>query len=185
MATCDEKHCETWDAGSDAWYKTISDITLKVAYRFARDRDIAEDLAQDVLYKVAKNENPYIQLTKNDLTRKLYAITKNRWIDHYRKRKNIFNRMISFDDPDNSALQNMIPDRSAEQWIKDLETRSELEWIFRQLPPIERKVLILKYLQECTYEEIALKTHKTVDAVDSCLRRALKKNQKSEQFDSF
>ena len=114
-------------------------------YRKVSDKYIAEDLTSVVFLKVYEKLAGY-DSSKASVATWIYTIANNTVIDYYRTHK-VFDEI-----PENIA--NM--DEIDESIIKE-EMLSELADALRQLPERERDLLILRYYDDMTLKDIAVK----------------------------
>lgn len=78
---------------------------LSFSFRFARDRDEANDLVQETLLKAISNHHRFTEHV--NLKGWLFMIMKNTFINNYRKNQ----RMKVTSDSINDSMQRTIPDR--------------------------------------------------------------------------
>lgn len=148
----------------EAYQRPVYNLT----YRMLGTPEEAEDAAQEAFLRA------YARLGQYDPNHKfstwLFSIANHHCIDRLRKRRKTF---ISIDDnPVLQNLQNESPE--PEENVLDAEQASELQALLSQLEPEYRTPLILRYWEECSYEEIAQSMDLTVSAVKSRLFRARK-----------
>ncbi len=125
-----------------------------VAYRMLRQREDAEDVAQEVFLHV------YRALDKFDLEQRfspwIYRIASNLCLDKLRKNKNV---TISLDAPlaEDRGLYRQIPDAAEgpPELAANAETRREIQAAIDALPEKYRLIVILRHTRDLAYEEIA------------------------------
>jgi len=137
-----------------------------ITYRMLGNPEEAEDAAQEAFLRA------YSNLSKYDPKRKfstwLFSIANHHCIDRLRKRRM---KWVSIDD--NPVLSNMAGDSpQPERKALGQEERESVQRVLEQLDPTYRMPLILRYWEECSYEEIAEIMDITVPAVKSRLFRA-------------
>ncbi|MFZ1735987.1 MAG: sigma-70 family RNA polymerase sigma factor [Candidatus Moraniibacteriota bacterium] len=144
---------------------------------FSSDEDI-EDILQETFIKVYKNLNAF----DGDLTFStwIYHICRNTVIDSIRK-KSSRPKTIGLDTEDFAHLfqdpVNII------QAIDSQEQLRKITAIIESLPLIYREVLILKFLEEKSYEEIMDIIEKPKGTVASLINRGRKLlKEKSEKY---
>lgn len=123
--------------------------------RMVRDREIIEDLLQEVFLKAF--DNIYSYNTQYAFSTWLYRITTNHTIDYLRKKKL---KTYSLDEPvqtkDGEVSIDVI-DESSES--DDLIQRKQRSKILRQaldsLPDKYKQVIELRHMDELSYQEIA------------------------------
>jgi RNA polymerase sigma-70 factor (ECF subfamily) len=146
-----------------------------------RDED-AEDLLQDIFLKVYLNLNSFNQQMK--FSSWIYAIARNQIISHYRK---LHAR------PEGHA--EVLDDQLAERFITDFNlpqkqdqqyAKEAVNEALYKLKSKHRDILILKYIEEKSYQEISDIIKKPVGTVGSLLSKAreeLKKNFFTEKLE--
>ncbi len=148
-------------------YKTK---VFNMAYGFTRDREAADDLAQEIFIKA------YYALGKFQFKAGfgtwLYRIAVNHIKDHLRKQKK--EKHISFDDVhQESRLSQDAADRREDAREKERRIRLIHQGLQR-LPQKHRVILTLRDIQGHSYEEIASILNLSPGTVDSRLHRARK-----------
>ncbi len=148
-------------------YKTK---VFNMAFSFTRDREAADDLAQEIFIKA------YYALSKfkfkSGFGTWLYRIAVNHIKDHLRKKKK--DRHISFDNVRHeSKLAEVEADRKSDAREKENRIRL-LHRALQSLPQKYRVILTLRDVQGHSYEEIANILELSPGTVDSRLHRARK-----------
>lgn len=145
-------------------------------YRFVGNKEEAEDLLQNVFFKVYK----YCQNfdTKRKFSSWIYRIAHNEAVN-YIKRKNI-KKFISLEDflSSKDRVETKSEAKSPmEVWISK-ELRKEMETALKELPDKYKEVLEMRYFSEKSYEEISEKLGKPVNTVGTLINRAKNKLEK-------
>ncbi|NER13612.1 sigma-70 family RNA polymerase sigma factor [Leptobacterium flavescens] len=131
-------------------------------YKMCGDRDLSEDLTQDVFYKVIKYKDSY---NGGKFSSWVYTIARNGLSNYYRTRKE-----------DNSKLEEVMY-KLGEEYIEE-ESGEEIAHLHRminKLKPNDKELLVLNKLQGIRYEELAEITGNTAGAVKVKVHRAVKK----------
>jgi len=156
----------------EAYQRPVYNLT----YRMLGSPEEAEDAAQETFLRA------YSRLDQYDVNHKfstwIFSIANHHCIDRLRKRRA---KYVSIDE--NPVLQNL--EHEAPQPEEDLlsqEVAAELQKLLGKLDPDYRTPLILRYWEDCSYEEIAETMGLTVSAVKSRLFRARK--QVAELYES-
>jgi len=124
---------------------------FNIAYKFVGKHDLAEDLTQDIFLKLYRSLDTFDR--RANFQTWLISVSRNLCIDHYRsvrKERETINR-----DIDPSTLTPMSRDRSA---YSQLELRDRVQLLraaMDTLPPTLRTAVLLRDIQEFTYQEIA------------------------------
>ena len=138
----------------DAWSQIVRQHWRKVfniAYKFTGKHDEAEDLTQDVFLKIFKSLNTFDR--RANFQTWLVSVSRNLCIDHYRsvrKERETIDR-----DVDAGELS---PASSTKSPFAALEQRDRVELLKKaldQLPPTLRSAVLLRDIQELSYQEIA------------------------------
>lgn len=148
----------------EAYQRPVYNLT----YRMLGSPEEAEDAAQETFLRA------YSRLDQYDVNHKfstwLFSIANHHCIDRLRKRRA---KVVSIDE--NPVLENL--EHGAAQPEEDLlsqELAAELQTLLDKLDPDYRTPLVLRYWEDCSYEEIAEAMGLTVSAVKSRLFRARK-----------
>ncbi len=125
------------------------------AFRLTRDRETAEDIAQETFVKVWKNLKKY-NPEKNFKTW-LLAIAKNTALDYLRKKKT-----VSISDFDDFADRPFLA-----------EDKNIFDNLLKKISPLYREIILLRYNDRLTFEEIGRILSRPLNTVKSQHRRAL------------
>ncbi len=141
-------------------------------YRIVRNKEDAEDISQDTFFKVWKNLQKYD--ARESFKTWLFAIARNTAIDHLRKKKSfVFSDLAG--EEDDSRFEESIADPSPipDEIFAMAEKKKMLEEMLSKISPIYRQVLLLRYQNGLTFEEIGKVLKKTLNTVKSQHRRGL------------
>lgn len=138
-------------------------------YKIVNHKEEAEDIVQETFIKVYKNLNSF------DADRKfsswLYRISHNETINYLKKHKRV--TMLYYEEGD--YLFNSL--KYEKDLIKELiikEDDQQLKKALGKLPLKYKDVIILKYLEDRSYEEIAQILNKPINTVGTLINRAKK-----------
>ena len=112
-----------------------------------------EDILQDVFIKIYRNINDYDDSLI--FSSWIYRITHNYIIDWYRKNKKHIS--VSLDD-DDSKLIHILQDENGiidAQESRDQENLERIKEEVKKLPPDYQEILMLKFFEDKSYEEIS------------------------------
>ena len=120
----------------------------------------AENILQDVFIKVYKNINSYNSIYK--FSSWIYRIAYTTTIDNYKKHKNINENTTSIDvdlwdwEWTTNSLLDLIEDenQNIHENLKRKELSSKVREIINQLEPKYKDVILLKYIEWMSYDEI-------------------------------
>jgi len=140
--------------------------------RMLRDRALAEDLSQDTFLKAFSRLDRYDPTYR--LSNWLFKIAHNTVIDHVRKQKSAALPIDSLSrGEDLSALEPGDPAaRDPIETLAQAELARAVDSAMASLRPEYRQVVVLRYQEELSHEEIARITGLPVGTVKSHLHRA-------------
>lgn len=146
---------------------------FNVACKMFSNSEDAADIAQEALIKVYKNIDKFD--FNSSFSTWLYRITVNACIDEMRRRKGKESFSIDAEDEE-SGLTVQIEDTSlgAEEKVIQNETVSEVRAAIDKLSDEHKTVIILRDLQDMTYEQVAQTLDISIGTVKSRLARARK-----------
>jgi RNA polymerase sigma-70 factor, ECF subfamily len=140
-----------------AWEKLVVRHTKRIynlCYRFVGRIDQAEDLTQEVFLKVFRNLSSFRPETGQFITW-VMSVGRNLLIDHYRQSKD--DRVtISTDENEEFSILDSLPAAQASPQV-ELEREENVALLrkaLERLPPQLREAVILRDLEELSYEEI-------------------------------
>ena len=146
---------------------------FNVACKMFSNSEDASDIAQEALIKAYKNIDKFD--FNSSFSTWLYRITVNACIDEMRRRKGRESISIDAEDEE-SGLAVQIEDTSlgAEERVIQNETVSEVRTAIDKLSEEHKTVIILRDLQDMTYEQVAQTLDLSIGTVKSRLARARK-----------
>jgi RNA polymerase sigma-70 factor, ECF subfamily len=149
---------------------------FSLIFRMVRDRETAEDLAQDTFIKVLNNIDRYRPEFK--LSSWLFKIANNVTIDHLRRRQLA---TVSLDGSPHAAtaaeaqatsLDVESRGQSALEAIESRELGSAIEQAIGKLRPEYRSCILLRHVEGRSYEEIAATLDLPLGTVKTYIHRA-------------
>lgn len=146
--------------------KVLSYLTGKVS-----DRNVAEDLAGDVFLRCYKNIQKF-DASKGSESTWIFMITKNLLKNYYRDRKvnASIDNMEGFDVADEQDVEEEIA-----QALRLEEIREFLDREIAKLDSVKRQILLMRYYDEMSSNEIAQIMNMTPGNVRVILTRTLNK----------
>ncbi|MBK9104940.1 MAG: sigma-70 family RNA polymerase sigma factor [Saprospiraceae bacterium] len=153
----------------EALFHKMRDKLYRYAFRFVKDGEVAEDVVQDVMYKLWQKREEADEI--ENLEAWLMVLTRNRSLDLLRKVKD---NHVSMDEAYTVSDQAPVPDKLLE--TADLMTL--LQQCLNQLPEKQRSIFHLREIEQMTYEEISQMTGYNLDDVKVSLFRARKHIQR-------
>jgi RNA polymerase sigma-70 factor (ECF subfamily) len=124
---------------------------FNVAYKFVGKHDEAEDLTQDIFLKIFKSLDTFDR--RANFQTWLISVSRNLCIDHYRSVRK--ERQTIARDVDSSDLQPATPERGPYAQAEHQDLRAQLRTALEALPLTLRTAVVLRDLQELSYQEIA------------------------------
>ena len=137
-----------------AWEQIVRQNWRKVfnvAYKFVGKHDEAEDLTQDIFLKIFKALKTFDR--RANFQTWIISISRNLCIDHYRSV--LKERQTIARDVDSNDLQPATSDRGPYAQAEHQDLRAQLRQALETLPITLRTAVVLRDLQELSYQEIA------------------------------
>jgi len=140
-------------------------------YRYTQNHQDCEDLVQETFLRVHKSKHSYTRIAR--FSTWMYTIALNLAKSLYKKKKRMQKVSIHKDasDPQDFEMliedQHILPDEILHQKL----SMEQLEKALMALPEEFQEVVMLRDLQELTYEEIAKKTNTPMGTVKSRINR--------------
>ncbi|WP_207427771.1 RNA polymerase sigma-70 factor [Pedobacter sp. SYSU D00535] len=147
------------------------------SYRIVQDRDIAEDIVQDVFVKLWEKKDE-IKITTS-LKAYLFQSTINQSLNYLKKYKNSLNRETAF------GRETGVDINSTEQIMALKEVSRRVDEVVEALPDACRTVFILSRYEQLSYKAIAEKLNISVKTVENHMTKALKYLRKHLLFISL
>jgi RNA polymerase sigma factor (sigma-70 family) len=133
--------------------------------KLTRNRDISQDLTQNLFYRMIKYKNSY----KNDLSVKswMYQMARNLHRDYCREEKRSEGLFLKTDSypVDITEESSGFPEEDYER----------LENAFSSLSPEQKEIIVLSRYQGLRYEEISAIINQSVPAIKVAMHRAIKR----------
>ena len=140
-------------------------------YLIVKDREVAEDLFQDVMIKVVRMIRSGKYNEEGKFKPWVTRIARNLAIDHFRKQQ----RTPLQHENDSFDIFSIIPrgDDNAEQKIIKDENGRYIRELIQQLPDKQKEVLIMRHYGELSFKEIAKITKVSINTALGRMRYAL------------
>ncbi|WP_041806429.1 RNA polymerase sigma factor [Rhodothermus marinus] len=177
----DEDLMSLFQAGTleafDILVSRYKDPLANYLYRFLGDPKEVEDLLQETFMRVYRNRHSYRRIAK--FSTWLYTIAGNLARSEYRKRKRrrVYSLQSVNRDEEEYEVEipdeTFAPDRHTESTIQDRYIQEAL----KQIPEEFREVVVLRDVQQLSYEEIAEITGLPMGTVKSRINRGRTKLQ--------
>ena len=138
-----------------AWEEIVTAFSRRIfnlAYRFTSSPDAAEDLTQDVFIRIYRTLDQY-DPKQGDLANWLMRLARNLIIDDYRHRqRNPQNTMADAVDDHQYHLRAV--GTSAQKEMERRELAAQVQDGINKLPPDLKTCVILRDIEELSYQEI-------------------------------
>jgi len=155
--------------------KRYKDPLMNFVFRFVGDKDVSSDIVQDTMIRFYLNKDSYKSFAK--FSTWIYTIASNLAKNELkrRKRKNLFS-LSSGEDEQQIDIKDRAatPDVMADSGIKNQIIQNALT----KVKPVYREVVILRDIQDLSYEEIAEITGLSIGTVKSRINRGRTQLQK-------
>jgi len=157
-----------WQSGDiaafEALFQQYKNLVFKNAYLITGSKEEAEDVLQEVFVSVWKSRLTY-NSNKGKLTTWLHRITVNKCLERQRRKKLPFVSLEKVDLPQTQSSYEV------------LVSRQEYERLIEAMNSLDikhRVVLVLRYFNDMSYEEIAQTVGVPLGTVKSRINQALK-----------
>ncbi|HMG33539.1 MAG TPA: sigma-70 family RNA polymerase sigma factor [Blastocatellia bacterium] len=142
------------EGDQQAWSEIVRNFSRRIynlAYRFTSSHGAAEDLTQEVFIRVYRSLNQY-DASLGDLSNWLMRLARNLVIDDYRKRQ----RTPTSAGDDLAEHEYHLPSSndSPQRSLERQERRLQVLAAINKLSPDLRECVILRDIEELTYQEI-------------------------------
>jgi len=164
----------------DQIVRRYKDPLLNFVYRFVGDSIEAEDIVQDTFYRVYKNKHYYKEVAK--FSTWIYTIASNLSKTELRRRRR--RKFFSINSDSTTEKEYELPDisKNPETKTNSIITEKIIQKAISKLPPKFRQVIILRDVQEFSYEEIASILKVPLGTVKSRVNRARLRLQEDLKF---
>jgi RNA polymerase sigma-70 factor, ECF subfamily len=152
-----------WDQIVRTYWRKV----FNVAYKFVGKHDEAEDLAQDIFLKIFKSLDTFDR--RANFQTWLISISRNLCIDHYRsvrKERETIDR-----DVDANELSPVSHEESPAAALEQRDRVTLLRQALAALPDTLRTAVLMRDIQEWSYQEIADKLRLPEGTVKSRINR--------------
>jgi RNA polymerase sigma-70 factor (ECF subfamily) len=143
----------------------VGPVALRVAYRWTADRQQAEDVVQEALFRTWRSRE---RITENPRAW-FFKILWRVFLHHQKRRSSHRETLLEHESLACGT------DGSYDQ----VDTRLDVEGWLATLPEVDRHLLAMRYGEDFTIQEIADITGMRVGTVKSRIHRALKQLQRS------
>ncbi|MCY3807877.1 MAG: sigma-70 family RNA polymerase sigma factor [Gemmatimonadetes bacterium] len=147
-----------------------------LVYRMVRERDLAEDLAQDAFIRAFRGIGTYKPEYK--FSSWIFKIAHNVTIDHLRRRRldtiSMEGSRYARTEEERERSRPVVAssDESPAEHLENQELRGEIEEAIGNLRPHYRTVILLRHVEGRSYQEIAEITDLPLGTVKTYIHRA-------------
>ena len=146
------------------------DRLINYVYRFLGDLDVAEDIVQDTMVKVYTHKHYYKEIAK--FSTWIYTIASNLAKTELRKKKTRKETILSHLNTEDRKYEIPSGELDSENLIQSEYTEKEIKNAILELPLHFRTVVILRDIQELSYDEISIIIKVPLGTVKSRINRA-------------
>ncbi|MFN2452671.1 MAG: sigma-70 family RNA polymerase sigma factor [Pyrinomonadaceae bacterium] len=164
------RRCRAGDG--TAWEEIVSTYSRRIynlAYRFTSRPDAAEDLTQEVFVRVYRSLAQY-DAKQGDLQNWLMRLARNLIIDDYRRRQRQ-PQDTHADDLEDHSYHLRSTTNSVQRDMERRELGAQVQAGIDKLPPDLRTCVILRDIEELSYQEIVDLLHIPEGTVKSRINR--------------
>jgi RNA polymerase sigma-70 factor, ECF subfamily len=154
---------QAWDQIVRQYWRRV----FNVAYKFVGRHDEAEDLTQDVFLKIFKSLATFDR--RANFQTWLVSVSRNLCIDHYRsvrKERETIDRDVNADD-----LSPLSVEVNPHVALERQDLAQELRRALQHLPETLRAAVVMRDIQDLSYQEIADRLHLPEGTVKSRINR--------------
>lgn len=144
--------------------ENVDRIHRYVFFRVGRNRDVTEDLVSEIFLKAFNAFDSYDPSVSRSAW--IYRIAHNHLANYYRDKKETVD------------LEDIAPFAVGERGQETMERREThlyVEKALDQLPPEDRRLVTMKYLEGYSYQDMAPILEKSADSLKVATFRAMKK----------
>ncbi|MCP4157992.1 MAG: RNA polymerase sigma factor [bacterium] len=156
---------------TEAWNMMVAKYSKKVynlALNFAGNRDDASDITQDIFLKVYNNIDKFQQERNFDSW--LLRLSKNYCIDYYRKSKHYRQKLELNEALYDGAIHDDM--KTPEDTVVKNDEIKYLRKKLQQLSPDVRALIIMRDIQNYSYQDIAVELELPLGTIKSRINRA-------------
>ena len=171
----DHQLIELLQSGNHRYFSVLTDryqkYILQKCTSYVKDKDAAEDLTQEILIKVFTELSHFRSEAK--FSTWLFAIIHHTCVDYLRRNKKSVRKVLTVKLAD--SLGEWLEDEDELDEIKTIEL---MDALLEQLSPEDKLILLMKYKEKHSIQDIVLAMHLSESAVKMRLKRAREKMNK-------
>jgi len=154
-------------------YERYAAHVMGLAFRITNDKDLAEDIVQEVFWRIWRIAESY-QAQRGSFAAWLLTITRNQAIDAVRRR-NARPQTLLKEEDDWIVEQIPDPDSDVPELAWRSLQRSQVKQALAALPEVQRQVIELAFFAGMTRKEIAEMTGEPLGTIHTRARLGLQK----------
>ena len=146
---------------AEEWVEKYGDLLYNYTLQRVSDKGLAEDIVQETFLSAWKSRETY----KSDASEKtwLFAICKNKIIDHYRKKSSSPVQYAEVDTTDHffDEAEHWTKEAQPNEWginyqqpVETKEFYGILTYCKKKMQDMQRNVFVMKYMEDLSAEEI-------------------------------
>ena len=170
----DEELIASFQNGNEQAYielvRRYRDRLMTFVFRFLGDMELSEDIVQDTMIKVYTHKHYYKEIAK--FSTWIYTIAGNLAKTELRKRKRRKVTLLSHMNTDDRKYEIPSTELKSEDIVQGEYAERDIQKAILQLPLHFRTVVILRDIQELSYEEISKIVNVPLGTVKSRINRA-------------
>jgi RNA polymerase sigma-70 factor (ECF subfamily) len=128
-------------------FETYQDRAYSIAYHFSGDESVARDMTQQVFLKLFGSIGQF--RFNSEFSTWLYRLVANVCMDEHRRRR----RFIPWGS--DTEIYHLVERSTGEDYARRRELGASIRRAITELKPKLRMVILLKYFEELSYEEMA------------------------------
>lgn len=172
---CDEDLMELFQEGREAAFTELvrryTDRLHNFLYRYTQNHNDCQDLVQETFLRVHKSKHSYERIAK--FSTWMYTIAINLAKSLYKKKKRMQLTSIHRDESNPDSYEMILPDKDIlpDQVLHQKFSMEALEAAIESLPEDFKQVVILRDIEQLSYEEISEKLDVPMGTVKSRINR--------------
>ena len=154
-------------------YDRYASVVYRVALRMLKNRELAEDVVQEVFWRVWRRSASFAQ-DRGRVTQWLFGIAHNLCIDELRRMR--ARPAPIYEDVEHPVIQQLVDehtDVAAMAWTT--EQRRVITEAMSELPEAQRQAIALAYFGGMSHQEIATKLNRPLGTIKTRVRLGLHK----------
>ncbi len=170
---CQEGSREAFNFLFNRYYRDV----YSMAFRMVNKPEVAEEITQEVFLSIYRDINKF--QFQSAFTTWVYRIVHRRTVDYFRKNKQYSQKIFSIFQRNEEDQEFEVEDRQPGPLDQTHEKEKEaiVEKAIQSLNEKQREIIILRYVHQLSYEEIAEIMRCRLGTVKSGLNRAHKSLQ--------